>query len=111
MVSDKLLIGTSALVTMLDYIFFLYIVINQKQSVGEKLEKIVASYEIVYNGYMDEDAVLTKCRSAISSVEKTEKEIGGDYISGTCISNVISKFIVNCSECQTLFCMTSLARL
>lgn len=53
-----------------------------KQSVGEKLEKIVASYEIVYNGYMDEDAVLTKCRSAISSVEKTEKEIGGDYISG-----------------------------
>lgn len=51
--------------------------IKLKQSVGNTLDKIVSSYEEVYGGQLDEDVVLSKCRNAISSVEKVEKEIGG----------------------------------
>lgn len=31
---------------------------------------------------MDEDTVLSKCRNAISCLEKVDKEIGGDFNSG-----------------------------
>ncbi|XP_077227403.1 uncharacterized protein LOC143860579 [Tasmannia lanceolata] len=49
-----------------------------KQTIGDILEKIISSYEAVYNDPLDEDAVLNKCKIAISSFEKVEKEIGGD---------------------------------
>lgn len=57
--------------------------IKQKQSVGNTLDKIVSSYEEVYRGQLDEDVVLSKCRNAISCVEKVEKEIGGGISSGS----------------------------
>eukprot|EP00262_Sarcandra_glabra_P008376 TRINITY_DN218_c0_g1_i1.p1 TRINITY_DN218_c0_g1~~TRINITY_DN218_c0_g1_i1.p1 ORF type:complete len:531 (+),score=114.20 TRINITY_DN218_c0_g1_i1:283-1875(+) len=53
-----------------------------KQSIGDTLEKIISSYEVVYHGPVDEGTLLSKCRTAISCVEKMEKEIGGDYKSG-----------------------------
>ncbi|KAG9446377.1 hypothetical protein H6P81_012505 [Aristolochia fimbriata] len=55
--------------------------IVQKSSTGGALEKIVSSYEAVYDGPVEEDAVMAKCKSAISCVEKVEKEVG-DYNSG-----------------------------
>ncbi|XP_077250416.1 ENTH/VHS family protein isoform X2 [Tasmannia lanceolata] len=50
-----------------------------KQSIGGILEKIISSYEAVYDDPLDEDSVLSKCRTGISCVEKVEKEISGDY--------------------------------
>ncbi|XP_068667440.1 uncharacterized protein [Aristolochia californica] len=47
-----------------------------KPSTGSALEKIISSYEAVYDGRVEEDAVMAKCRSAISCVEKVEKEVG-----------------------------------
>ncbi|XP_058103026.1 uncharacterized protein LOC131246693 [Magnolia sinica] len=53
-----------------------------KQSVGNILEKIISNYEVVYDGPVDEDSVLSKCKTAISFVAKVEKDIGADYNSG-----------------------------
>ncbi|KAI4348346.1 hypothetical protein L6164_009081 [Bauhinia variegata] len=53
-----------------------------KPSAGNALEKIVSSYNIVYGGQTDEDVILSKCRDAISCVEKIDKEIGHDSNSG-----------------------------
>ncbi|KAJ4960506.1 hypothetical protein NE237_020416 [Protea cynaroides] len=50
-----------------------------KQSVGDMLEKVVSSYEVVYDGCMDEEILLSRCRTAVSCVEKADKEIGGNY--------------------------------
>jgi regulator of Ty1 transposition protein 103 len=46
------------------------------------LEKIVSDYHVVYGGQLDEDGILSKCRNAISSLEKVDKEIGSDIYSG-----------------------------
>lgn len=46
------------------------------------MDKIVSGYQVVYGGQIDEDVVLNKCRNAISSIEKVEKEIGSDIHSG-----------------------------
>ncbi|KAL6319533.1 hypothetical protein AAG906_014209 [Vitis piasezkii] len=46
------------------------------------VEKIISSYENVYGSPVDEETLLSKCRSAIGCIEKAEKEIGGDYSSG-----------------------------
>ncbi|XP_059669951.1 uncharacterized protein LOC132315629 [Cornus florida] len=48
-----------------------------KNSAGNALGNIVSGYQIVYGGQLDEDAILSKCRNAISCVEKVHKEIGG----------------------------------
>ncbi|XP_042475493.1 protein enabled homolog isoform X2 [Macadamia integrifolia] len=53
-----------------------------KPSVGDTLEKIISSYEVVYDGSMDEEALLSRCRTAVSGVEKADKEIGGNNNSG-----------------------------
>ncbi|KAK1306489.1 hypothetical protein QJS10_CPA10g01657 [Acorus calamus] len=53
-----------------------------KHLTGDVLEKIVSSYEIVYDGPVDEDAVLSKCRDEITGIEKMEKEIGSGNNSG-----------------------------
>lgn len=53
-----------------------------KQSAGNTLEKIVSDYQALYGGELDEDVILNKCRDAVSSVEKIDKEIGGDMSSG-----------------------------
>ncbi|XP_042495947.1 regulation of nuclear pre-mRNA domain-containing protein 1B-like isoform X2 [Macadamia integrifolia] len=53
-----------------------------KQSVGDTLEKISSSYQIVCDVSRDEETLLSKCRTAVSGVEKVDKEIGGNYNSG-----------------------------
>lgn len=46
------------------------------------MDKIVSGYQTVYGSQLDEDAVLSKCRNAVSFVQKVDKEIGGDIESG-----------------------------
>ncbi|KAF9622354.1 hypothetical protein IFM89_031157 [Coptis chinensis] len=53
-----------------------------KQSMGNVLEKITSSYDVVYNGPVDEESLLSKCRAAIGCVDRVEKEIGIDCSSG-----------------------------
>ncbi|XP_024961119.1 uncharacterized protein LOC112501655 isoform X1 [Cynara cardunculus var. scolymus] len=49
-----------------------------KRPAGDALDKIVSGYQVIYAGQVNEDAVMSKCRNAISCVEKVDKEIGGD---------------------------------
>ncbi|XP_060191940.1 uncharacterized protein LOC132621619 [Lycium barbarum] len=53
-----------------------------RSSAGDALDKIVSSYQILYGGQIDEDAILSRCRNAISSVAKIDKEIGSDLNPG-----------------------------
>ncbi|KAL5729183.1 hypothetical protein ACHQM5_002165 [Ranunculus cassubicifolius] len=53
-----------------------------KQSVGNILEKIISSYEVVYDGPIDESSLFSKCKSAMDGIDKVDKEIGSDYSSG-----------------------------
>ncbi|KAJ8771988.1 hypothetical protein K2173_027165 [Erythroxylum novogranatense] len=55
-----------------------HIGIKQKQPVGSLVDKIVAGFQVVYRSQIDEDVVLSKCRNAVSCLEKVDKEIGGD---------------------------------
>ncbi|RAL38174.1 hypothetical protein DM860_000868 [Cuscuta australis] len=50
--------------------------------VGNGLDKIVSSYQVLYGGHIDEDALLNRCRHAINSVEKIDKEIECNQNSG-----------------------------
>ncbi|KDP41804.1 hypothetical protein JCGZ_26822 [Jatropha curcas] len=54
----------------------------KKQPAGSTLDKIISGYEVVHGGQLDEDVIINKCRSAMSSLEKAEKEIGGNIKSG-----------------------------
>ncbi|KAF1858728.1 hypothetical protein Lal_00044761 [Lupinus albus] len=49
-----------------------------RPSAGNALGKIVSGYHVIYGEQTDEDAVLSKCRNAISYLEKADKEIGHD---------------------------------
>ncbi|XP_058004649.1 uncharacterized protein LOC110636459 isoform X2 [Hevea brasiliensis] len=49
---------------------------------GSTLDKIIAGYQVVHGGQVDEDIIINKCRNAISSLEKAEKEIGVNINSG-----------------------------
>lgn len=60
---------------------------KQRPTAGNAVEKIVSSYQLVYGGQLDEDSVLNKCKNAINSIEKVDKEIGGDLRSGTSLIN------------------------
>ncbi|CAN4079068.1 unnamed protein product [Withania somnifera] len=53
-----------------------------RNSAGDALDKIVSSYQILYDGQIDEDVILSRCKNAISSVEKLDKEIGSDFNPG-----------------------------
>lgn len=50
-----------------------------KPSASDILEKIISKYACVYDGPMDEDTLLGKCQNVVGSVEKVEKEIGGNF--------------------------------
>ncbi|KAJ4823202.1 hypothetical protein Tsubulata_015151 [Turnera subulata] len=50
-----------------------------KQPTGGVLDKIVSGYQVVYGGQLDENVILTKCRNAISCLEKVGNEIGADF--------------------------------
>lgn len=54
----------------------------QRNSAGDALDKIVSSYQILYGGQIDEDAILSRAKNAISCVEKIDKEIGSDLNPG-----------------------------
>ncbi|XP_057800500.1 uncharacterized protein LOC131015984 isoform X2 [Salvia miltiorrhiza] len=45
---------------------------------GNSLEKLVSGYEAVSISQLDEDAIFSKCRNAISFVEKVDKDAEGD---------------------------------
>lgn len=57
---------------------FLYVLHFQKPPGAELLEKLISGYGHVFD--MDEDALFGKCHTAISFVEKVEKE----FNSGEC---------------------------
>lgn len=42
------------------------------------MDKLVSGYEAVYSSKLDEDAIFSKCRNAISFVEKVDKDVDGD---------------------------------
>ena len=52
------------------------------QPTGTSLDKIVSDYQAIY-GQMDEDTILRKCKNAINRLEKADKEVGGEFNSGT----------------------------
>lgn len=56
--------------------------LSQRQPAGDLLESIISSYQQINEAHIDEDALFGRCRSAISSVEKMEKEIGNDFSLG-----------------------------
>ncbi|KAI3977205.1 hypothetical protein MKX01_035935 [Papaver californicum] len=49
-----------------------------RRSVGSMVDKIILSYEIVYDGPVDEESLLRKCGKAIAFIDKVDKEIGSD---------------------------------
>ncbi|XP_057982624.1 UPF0400 protein C337.03 [Malania oleifera] len=53
-----------------------------RHSFGNTVDKIVSGYQVIYGGQMDEDVILSKCRNAISFVDKVDKEVNGDLSSG-----------------------------
>ncbi|KAK7290529.1 hypothetical protein RIF29_05019 [Crotalaria pallida] len=57
-------------------------ILNMKlrPSAGNVLEKIASGYHIIYGGQTDEDALLSKCKNAISCLVKADKEIGHDSV-------------------------------
>lgn len=78
------------------YLFFLL----QRPSAGNALDKIVSGYHHIYAGQTDEDVVLSKCRNAISSLEKADKEIVHGSNSG--MLNLIMVIVFpNCSNCDS----------
>ncbi|KAK8687184.1 hypothetical protein V6N13_086012 [Hibiscus sabdariffa] len=55
-----------------------HISLKLKQPVGNTVDKIVSGYNILYGSQMDEDVIFSKCRNAISCIEKVDKEISTD---------------------------------
>ncbi len=69
----------------------LFSILKQRPSAGNTLEKIVSDYHVIYGGQLDEDVIMSKCRSAISSLQKADKEISSDINSG-----IPCMYIINC---------------
>lgn len=56
--------------------------LEQKQPVGNTVDKIISGYQVIYGGQVDEDVILSKCRNAISYIQKVDKEIGSNIHPG-----------------------------
>ncbi|KAK4282220.1 hypothetical protein QN277_013623 [Acacia crassicarpa] len=57
--------------------------VKLRPSAGNTLEKLVSGYQAVYGGGLtDEEAILNKCRNAISCLEKVDQENGQESTSG-----------------------------
>lgn len=69
----------------------------QRPSAGNALENLVSSYQAICGGLTDEDTILSKCRDAISCIEKIDKENGQESASGI---DLLSKLV-------WCFCYTS----
>ncbi|GMJ04366.1 hypothetical protein like AT3G26990 [Hibiscus trionum] len=59
-----------------------HISLKPKQPVGNAVDKIVSGYNTLHGSQMDEDVIFSKCRNAISCIEKVDKEISTDVNSG-----------------------------
>ncbi|XP_074309149.1 uncharacterized protein LOC141643754 [Silene latifolia] len=53
-----------------------------RQRVGNVLDKIASDFEMLYGGELDEDALMTRCASTISILEKVVKDFGSGVIPG-----------------------------
>ncbi|KAL9687440.1 hypothetical protein QQ045_031842 [Rhodiola kirilowii] len=53
-----------------------------RQPAANTFEKIASDYEALYGGDLDEDDILNRCISSISSVEKIDKQVGANFESG-----------------------------
>ncbi|KAJ3678244.1 hypothetical protein LUZ60_002047 [Juncus effusus] len=56
------------------------IVYKSKKSGGEMLEKLVSSYDNIHS--IDEENLYSKCQTAVSFVDKTEKDVTNKSLSG-----------------------------
>ncbi|KAG8501364.1 hypothetical protein CXB51_003467 [Gossypium anomalum] len=56
--------------------------VKLKQPVRNTVDKIVSAYQVVYGSQMDEDVIFSKCRNALSCIDKVDKEIGTDVNTG-----------------------------
>ncbi|CAI8612124.1 unnamed protein product [Vicia faba] len=61
--------------------------VKLRPSAGNVLDKIVSGYHHIYAGQTDEDVVLSKCRNAISFLEKADKEIVHGNFHGSAVVN------------------------
>ncbi|KAL9246049.1 hypothetical protein vseg_019632 [Gypsophila vaccaria] len=55
-----------------------------RQSAGNMLDKIVSDYEVLYGGELDEDVVLNRCTSTITTLDKIVK----DFSSGANLGKI-----------------------
>ncbi|KAL3526202.1 hypothetical protein ACH5RR_014574 [Cinchona calisaya] len=53
-----------------------------RHAAGNAVDRIVSSYQLICSSQLDEDSVVNKCMDAINSIQKVDKEIGGDSRSG-----------------------------
>ena len=63
--------------------------------VGSELQKLISSYQRVFESPVDETIVLSKCQHAIGSIEQVEKEMAGKPVRGNCPS--LMHFKKSCS--------------
>ncbi|XP_045797276.1 histone acetyltransferase KAT6A [Trifolium pratense] len=61
--------------------------VKLRPSAGNALDKIVSGYHHIYGGQTDEDAVLSKCRNAISSLEKADNDSNSGNLHGSAVVN------------------------
>lgn len=71
------------------------------------LDRIVTGYQSVYCSQLDEEAILNKCRTAISFVQKVEKDFGGDYRLGTCLCIQVAPLLVLFNDVNLSICLNS----
>ncbi|CAO2831258.1 unnamed protein product [Amaranthus hypochondriacus] len=53
-----------------------------RNAAGNMLDKIVADYELIFGGQVDEDRLLSRCTNTNNCLEKLIKNIGGNVNSG-----------------------------
>lgn len=55
---------------------------NQKLSIGGVTEKIISAYHLMLSEQPNEDAEMSKCKSAIKRIRKLEKDVETAYTTG-----------------------------
>ena len=55
---------------------------NQKLSIGGAAEKIVSAFHLVISENPNEDAEMSKCKSAVHQVRKLEKDVNNACTTG-----------------------------
>ncbi|KAL7145887.1 hypothetical protein ABFS83_06G003700 [Erythranthe nasuta] len=52
---------------------------KMRSPVGNTLDKLVSAYQAVYSSQLDEDGTFNRCKSAITFIQKVDKNVEGDY--------------------------------